>query len=314
MPQILTYDLQLLEKALFSIVVVLLALVANWALSNLIRGRIKDPAQMSSVRMLMRNGIFLISCGIVVAIWLEIGGSLTVAIGIAGAGVAFAAQEVIGSLAGYLNIVSGNLFHIGDRVRIGDVEGDVLDISLLRTTVMEIREWINADQYTGRTVTIANRVVFTDPVFNYTRDWPYLWDEIMIPITYESDWRRAAQLMLDHAQEYSAHIQAPAEKDLQRLTRHYPALQQTSVEPSLYLLMTDNWIQMTFRYVVVARDRRVVRSQLHRELLEHFEQEPTITVASDTFGIVSLPTISTTIATPVAPQPAGSVASPGQSS
>ncbi|MBU1878885.1 MAG: mechanosensitive ion channel family protein, partial [Chloroflexi bacterium] len=206
MPQILTYDLQLLEKALFSIVVVLLALVANWALSNLIRGRIKDPAQMSSVRMLMRNGIFLISCGIVVAIWLEIGGSLTVAIGIAGAGVAFAAQEVIGSLAGYLNIVSGNLFHIGDRVRIGDVEGDVLDISLLRTTVMEIREWINADQYTGRTVTIANRVVFTDPVFNYTRDWPYLWDEIMIPITYESDWRRAAQLMLDHAQEYSAHI------------------------------------------------------------------------------------------------------------
>ena len=89
--------------------------------------------------------------------------------GILGTGIAFASQEIIGSLAGYLNILTGNLYRISDRVRIGNVVGDVLDISLMRTMVMEIGEWVKADQYTGRIVSIANRAVFSDPVINYTQ-------------------------------------------------------------------------------------------------------------------------------------------------
>jgi small-conductance mechanosensitive channel len=93
---------------------------------------------------------------------------------------------VIGSFAGYLNIVSGKVYRISDRVRIRNVVGDVMDISILRTTVMEIGEWVQADQYTARIVTIANRAVFADPVYNYTQHWGYLWDEITVPITYTS--------------------------------------------------------------------------------------------------------------------------------
>jgi small-conductance mechanosensitive channel len=288
MLQLLLANVDIILKLVFSFAVLLFVLAANRGLRNLLKGRVKDPAQMHTLYMLIRNSVFIVSSIVVLFVWLGSGSNLTMAMGILGAGVAFASQEVIGSFAGYVNIVTSGLYHIGDRVRIGDVVGDVLDISILRTTVMEIGEWVNADQYTGRVVTVANRAVFSAPVFNYTRHWRYLWDEIMIPVTYASDWRRAGEIMLEHGREYTSRFLGEAQAELQYLAQVYP-VQKASVEPTLYVMMTDNWIEITLRYVVEARERRQVTGQLHRELLQHFEAEPDITVASATFEIVGFP-------------------------
>lgn len=289
MPQIPATYLDIIRKLISSLVVLLLTLGTNRAASNLLRTRVKDPSHTQTLRMLVRNTVFFIGSAAILAIWLGFGSNFTVAMGILGAGIAFASQEVIGSFAGYLSIVTGNIFRIGDRVRIGNVIGDVLDISLLRTTVMEIGEWVQADQYTGRIVNIANRVVFSDPVFNYTQHWRYLWDEIMIPITYDSNWRRAAEIMLEDGQEYSSCFLTQARAELSDMMRRYPALHDTPVEPMLYIVMTDNWIEMTLRYVVEAVRRREVKGQLHHELLQRFESEADITVASTTLEIVGFP-------------------------
>jgi small-conductance mechanosensitive channel len=163
-----------------------------------------------------------------------------------------------------------------------------MDISILRTTVMEIGEWVKADQYTGRIVTIANRAVFADAVYNYTQHWGYIWDEITIPITYTSDWRHAIEMMLEHGQTYTEELQADAEAKLGKMIDRYP-VQRTQVEPTIYLAMTDNWIEITLRYIVDARERRKVKGQLHRELLQHFEAENRVTVASMTIEIVGFP-------------------------
>ncbi|MDY6877287.1 MAG: mechanosensitive ion channel [Chloroflexota bacterium] len=281
-------------KLIFSLLALLLTLVANRALRNLLLVRVKDPAHVHTLHMLIRNSVFLAGSVVILLIWLGVGSNFTVAMGILGAGIAFASQEVIGSFAGYLNIVTGNLFRIGDRVRIGNVVGDVLDISMLRTKVMEIGEWVQADQYTGRIVTLANRVVFSDPVFNYTHHWRYLWDEITIPITYDSDWRCTGEIMLKHGREYTSHFQAQAEAEFRALVKSYPVHEMT-VEPTLYIVMTDNWIEMTLRYVVEARERRQVKGQLHHRLLQHFESEADITVASATFEIVGFPPLKSDV-------------------
>jgi small-conductance mechanosensitive channel len=275
-------------KLTLSLVFLALTLAASRVLRNLLGARFRDTPHAHTVFMLARNAMFLAGASIILLIWLGFGSNFAVAMGILGAGIAFASQETIGSFAGYLNIVTGNLYRIGDRVRVGDVTGDVLDISMLRTTLMEIGEWVKAEQYTGRVVTIANRSVFSDPVFNYTQHWEYLWDEITIPITYHSDWRRARQIMLAHAEEYTAHLQREAQARLQALMERYP-LHEQSVQPRLYVVMTDNWIELTLRYVVEARERRKVTGQLHQELLQHFEEEPDISVASATFEIVGFP-------------------------
>jgi small-conductance mechanosensitive channel len=155
-------------KAIVSVVILVLAVLINRVVGRVLRFRVKDRGHMHTLRMLARNTVIFVSGLIVLLTWLGLGSDFTVAMGILGAGIAFASQEVIGSFAGYLNIVTGNLYHIGDRVRIGNVIGDVLDITILRTVVMEMGAWVRADQYTGRVVTVANRTVFSDPVFNYS--------------------------------------------------------------------------------------------------------------------------------------------------
>ena len=288
MPEITVDYLSVILKLVMSLVVVAVTWIAYRIVRNVIKRRIKDTAHMHTLRMLVRNAFFFADSVIVLLIWLGVGSNLTVAMGILGAGIAFASQEVIGSFAGYLNIVSGSIYRIGDRVRIGNVVGDVMDISILRTTVMEIGEWVQADQYTGRIVTIANRAVFADPVFNYTQHWGYIWDEITLPITYTSDWRRAAEIMLENAQEYTEELHADAAARLSKMIDRYP-LQSTQVEPTIYMAMTDNWIEITLRYIVDARERRKIKGQLHRELLQHFETEENVTVASMTVEIVGFP-------------------------
>jgi small-conductance mechanosensitive channel len=288
MPNLPPVYVAAIAKLVLSLLALALTLIANRVLRNVLKTRFGDAPHAHTVFMLVRNAVFLIGASVILLIWLGFGSNFTVAMGILGAGIAFASQETIGSFAGYLNIVTGNLYRIGDRIRIGSVTGDVLDISMLRTTVMEIGEWVKAEQYTGRIVTVANRAVFSDPVFNYTQRWHYLWDEITVPVTYDSDWRRVQEIMLDHAEDYTTHLQEPAQTELRKLAGRYPIYKET-VAPQLYIVMTDNWIEMTLRYVVDPRERRKVTGELHRELLQHFEREPDITVASATFEIVGFP-------------------------
>lgn len=116
----------------------------------------------------------------------------------------------------------------------------------------------------------------------------YLWDEIMIPMTYTSDWRRTADIMLDVGNKYTEHLQEEAEAKLVKLIDRFP-LKQTKVEPTIYFVMTDNWIEITLRFVMDAQEGRKVKAQLNRELLQQFEAEENITIASATFDIVGFP-------------------------
>jgi small-conductance mechanosensitive channel len=112
-------------------------------------------------------------------------GGFTLALGVAGAGIAFALQEVIASFAGWLAIMFGGFYKIGDRVQLGGIKGDVMDIGVLRTTIMETGQWVDGDLYNGRIVLVANSFVYKEPVFSYSGDFPFLWDEIKVPVRLE---------------------------------------------------------------------------------------------------------------------------------
>jgi small-conductance mechanosensitive channel len=277
---------------LYSIILTLIIPLGAWIiyqiLKRIIRRQIKDVTHRHSLLTLIRNIFFITAIILIILIWLQPQQNMAVVIGLAVAGILLASQSAISSFSGYLLIVSSNIYGIGDRVSIDNVTGDVMDIGFMRTTIMEIGQWVKADQYTGRIVTISNKALFDNPIFNYTRHWGYLWDEIMIPVTYTSDWRRASEIMSDLGNKHTAQLQEDAEAKLTRLIDRFP-LKQTTVEPSVYFVMTDNWIEITLRFVVDAQERRKVKAQLNRELLQQFEEEENITIASATFDIVGFP-------------------------
>ena len=278
---------------IYSIILSLAIPLGAWiiyeVLKRIIKRRIKDVTQRHSLRALTRNFLFVTAIVMIMLVWLRPQQNLSIIIGLAVAGISFASQSTISSFSGYLLIISSNIYGMGDRVSIDNVTGDVMDIGFLRTTIMEVGQWVKADQYTGRIVTISNKALFDHPVFNFTRHWGYLWDEIMIPVSYNDDWQRAADIMLEHGNKYTAELQEDAEAKLEKLVDRFP-LKQTKVEPAIYFVMTDNWIEITLRFVVDAQERRMVKANLYRELLHQFDEDK-ISVASATVDIVGFPAL-----------------------
>jgi small-conductance mechanosensitive channel len=191
------------RKLILSAVVLLASFGFRRLLHLLVVTRLPDDSQhVYTVRKVTNYLINTLVALIIFGIWVQRVGDLSIALGILGAGLAFALQEVIGSIAGWVAIITGRPFTIGDRVETGSIRGDVVDIGLLRTTLMEIGNWLAGDHNTGRIVTVSNAFIFKEPLFNYSRHLKYIWDEVSVPVTYESDWQRAIQIMIDAVQQH----------------------------------------------------------------------------------------------------------------
>lgn len=197
-------------------------------------------------------------------------GGLTVTLGVASAGIAFALREVITSVAGWLGILGGGFYKTGDRVQLGGIKGDVIDIGVLRTTVMELGEWVEADLYNGRIVRIANSFVFSQPVFNYSADFPFLWDEIMIPIRYGSDYAQTEKILERAAERIVGEYVEHAQVDWNRMMKKY-IIENQSLKSTVSLVTTDNWVEYTLRYVVDYKKRRSVKNALFSKILKDID-------------------------------------------
>jgi small-conductance mechanosensitive channel len=213
-------------------------------------------------------------------------GGFTVAFGVAGAGIAFALQEVIASVAGWVAVSVGNFYAPGDRVQLGGIKGDVIDVSILRTTIMEVGEWVAADLYTGRIVRVANSFVFKEPVYNYSGDFPFLWDEITVPVRYGSDWKLARTMLRGIVNEVLVGYANEVKESWVDMVRQY-RVESANVEPMITLRATDNWIEFTVRYVVDYRKRRWMKDHLYTRILEEVDKSNNqIRLASATFELV----------------------------
>lgn len=216
----------------------------------------------------------------------------TITIGIISAGIAFALQEVILSVAGWIAIFSSNIYKTGDRIEINKLKGDVIDIGITKTTLMEIGEWVNSDNYSGRIVQISNAFVFKGPVYNYSTDFPFVWDEINLPIRYGSDIQLTQEILLKTARATLETYADYAKKHWNQLVKKY-LIENAQVEPTLTLKLTDNWIEFNLRYVVDYKKRRITKDNLYKDIKTEIDKtNGNVSLASATFELVDLPAIN----------------------
>lgn len=267
---------------------IVIGLLAYW-LRRWLTHYIQNKRTASNLSQIIRFLSYLVGVTLVLITYSGQLPGLTVTLGVAGAGIAFALQEVIVSLAGWIAISFGQYYTTGDRVQLGGIRGDVIQIGVLRTTLMEIGEWVNADQYNGRIVRISNAFVFKEPVFNYSEEISFVWDEISIPVRYGSDHHLAREIMCKAADAVlGASIEEMArEWDVMR--RKYP-LEQASVEPCVFLIANDNWMQLSLRYTVNVKCRRSVHDELFMYILDAIAKtERRVMLASATLELVAAP-------------------------
>jgi small-conductance mechanosensitive channel len=237
-------------------------------------------------------GTYSVILLVIVIIYSSKLGGLTVALGVAGAGIAFALQEVIASFAGWLALLFGNFYKPGDRVQLGGIKGDVIDIGILRTTLMETGQWVDGDLYNGRIVRIANSYVFKEPVFNYSSDFPFLWDEIKIPVRFGSDHEKARAIFYNVVIKVTEDFAKEATTTWATMTNKY-RVENAKTDPIVTLVVNDNWIEFTIRYVVDYKRRRITKDQLFTAILNELQQtKESVTLASATFEVTSLPPLS----------------------
>ncbi len=217
------------------------------------------------------------------------------------AGLAFALQRVVTALAGYLVILRGTLFNVGDRITMGGVRGDVIRIGFLQTTIMEMGQppaaqdeppgmWVEARQYSGRVVSVSNALIFDEPVYNYTRDFPYLFEEMRLPIGFTANRGRAEAILLEAAQRHAlSNTDLPAEAMHEMQRRYF--MGAADISPRVYWRITDNWLELAVRFVVETHGIRSVKDRMSRFILAEFDKAG-ISIASTTFEVVGVPPLN----------------------
>lgn len=278
----------LLSRIGFILVIAVVVAVAIRALQAIAGRNIADQGLRYRFRKFLGFLGYLLGAFAIVATFSDSWGQLTVLFGVAGAGIAFALQEVIVSIAGWATLSFGAFYRPGDRVKLGGIVGDVIDIGVLRTTLMETGDWVAGDLYNGRVVRVANSFVFKEPVFNYSADFPFLWDELKLPIRYGSDWRLAEKILLDAANAVSGDLAARSEARWEKFVEKY-LIERARVSPLVTMVTTGDYIEFTVRYITDYKGRRTSKDALSRQILTALEQHAdSIILGATTFEVLGL--------------------------
>jgi small-conductance mechanosensitive channel len=238
------------------------------------------------MRKLVSIGYFSTIGLIIMTIWVN-PQVFVVGFGVMAAGIAVALQDFFKNLAGGLLILITRIYSVGDRIEINSKIGDVIDIDIFYTTILEIQGWVSGDQATGRMSIIPNGMVLSGIVNNYSKDHEFIWDELHVPLTYDSNWRMAHDKFIELIEKETKDIIKQAEKEMEKLEKTY-FMTKRETKPQIFVRLTDNWISLTIRYITPVRQRRATANKISRLIINEIEKSKGKLKVSSQTSMVSI--------------------------
>ena len=275
------------ERILIIGIALIIIFLAVRNIKKAISKRVSDTDKKYRARKVTNIFGYFLFVVVVLMLYSDKLGNIGLALGLAGAGIAFALQEVITSIAGWLSIMFSSTVKVGQRVKIGDIRGDIIDIAVLKTTIMEVGDWVQGDSYNGRITAISNSFVFKYPIQNYSADYPFLWDEIIVPIRTESDFKLAREVFTKVTFEICGEYAKKSAATWSKMRDKY-RLENAQVDPLITLSFDQNWITFTLRYVVDYQRRRITKDLLFTRLLEEISKHDEIQIATSAMEVTNL--------------------------
>ena len=221
---------------------------------------------------------------ILIPIWAGRTQQWATVLSVMGAGIALALHDVLLNFAGWFYIMVRHPYRTGDRIEMDNLKGDVIDIGTLQTTLLEIGNWVDGDQSTGRVVHMPHGQLFRCPLYNYTQGFEFIWNEFAILITYESNWESAKAILLKCGEEESKEVQETVRTRIDRMSRDY-LIYYRNFSPIVYIQIKDSGIQLTLRYLSEAKKRRGGIHTISQKVLKEFTAAPDIEFAYTTYRI-----------------------------
>ena len=277
----LNISAETLNKLTITLVIALGLTILRILIMMVVKRTVTDPKQFYYSR---RTTLYIYTFLLFVLIgpvWIKGIGSLSTFLGLAGAGLAIAMHDTIANITGWLFILWRRPFKVGDRVQIEETTGDVIDIRLFQFSLIEVGNWVDADQSSGRIIHVPNLKVLREPLANYHIGFEYIWHEIPVLITFESDWQKAKKIILDLVVDITTHLTHDAEKQIKKAAEKYMVF-YGKLTPIVYTTVRDNGVLLTARYIVDPRKRRVTEQTIWEDILLAFNKEKNINLAYPT--------------------------------
>jgi small-conductance mechanosensitive channel len=259
----------LLERIITSIFIIFFLWLIRTITIRIVWRQTENPQtryrwQKSSVYIAVAFGIILIG-----RVWFAGVQSLATYLGLLSAGIAIALKDLIVSMAGWMFLMWRRPFSVGDRIQIGPHTGDVIDLRLFKFTLLEIGNWVDADQSTGRILHIPNWMVLTETIANYSKGFQYIWNEIAVLVTFESNWKKAKEILREIGSRHGEHLTAAAEKRLKEASKKFMIF-YTTLTPTVYTSVKDCGVMLTIRYLIEPRKRRTSEQEIWEDILDTF--------------------------------------------
>ncbi len=260
-------------------------LILLWAMRYIILKILWKGSEDVKVRYIWRKTLtyttFFLSLLLVLMIWISGLKSLGTYLGLLSAGIAIALRDPITNLMGWIFIIFRKPFNVGDRVEINGLKGDIIDIRVSQFLMVEIGNWVEAEQSTGRIIHVPNNWVFQKSLANYTAGFEFIWDEIKLTITFESDWKKARHILEEIVTYTTQKINSSADKEIKKASRRF-MIYYKHLTPIVYTKINDFGVVFTLRFLINPRHRRGIEQNIWQEILERFEKENQIDFAYPT--------------------------------
>ena len=277
---------------------IIIILLATSLITRYINKKVKDNSARYRTKKILRLTSYVLIGLLAIFSFTGNMQQFGLSLGLITAGLAFALQEVILSVFGWVVIFTTNSYSPGDRIEINGIKGDVIDIGVTKTTLMEIGEWVKSDNYNGRIVQISNSFIFKGPVRNYSTDFPFVWDEIKLPITFNSDLKLVDDIVKIATDKFLLDYAKFAKENWEVMVKKY-LIENAEVEPILQFVLNDNWVEFTLRYVVDYKKRGTTKHKLFNEIYQGvMDSEGKVSFASATFEMVGMPELKVKLEEP----------------
>jgi small-conductance mechanosensitive channel len=268
-------------KIVVSLAIVVLLIVARRALLVVVDRRVEERRLVYRWAKASGYAASVLGFLAIVQVWFTAIRSLGTFLGLVSAGLAIALKDLIADVAGWAFILWRKPFVLGDRIQIGGQAGDVVDVRLFAFTVLEIGNWVAADQSTGRLIHVPNAKIFTEPLANYTAAFPFLWNELPVLVTFESDWRRAKAVLTEIATTETEGVSQEAERMLKQTSKRF-LIHYNRFTPAVYTSVRDSGVLLTIRYLCHPRQRRGTSQGMWERILDAFAADDGIDFAYPT--------------------------------
>ena len=231
--------------------------------------------------------VYVFGIIIIGQIWFKGIESIATYLGLLSAGIAIALKDPLTNVTGWVFILSRSPFEVGDRIQIGEHAGDVIDVIFFKFTLMEISQWGQGEQSSGRIIHIPNGKVFTETLANYSKGFKYIWNEIDVLVTFESDWKTAKKLLEKISKKHAASISKVAAKKFKDISKLY-MVYKPDFNPQVYTKVEDSGILLTIRYLCNPRKRRITSQHIWEDVLDAYDEKNDIDFAYPTTRFYNL--------------------------